>query len=259
MRLDIELVRRNLFRSRTSSQEAIRNGIVFCDGKMIKKSSFEVSEMTNIEIKGETLKYVSRAGLKLEGAIYAFNLHFDNKIMLDIGSSTGGFTDCALQHNVKRVIAVDVGSDVMDNALRGNPKIELHEQTDIRDIESERLKDVQLTTIDVSFISVLKILESIKDLPNLNEIVCLIKPQFECGKQLADKYKGVVLNKTVHKEVIDSVIKGFSCIGFNCQGVEPSCIRGGSGNIEYVSYFVKTLPPKLVFVQKVIDKAFMNI
>ena len=153
MRLDNELVIRKMFPSRNKSQEAIHSGIVFCDGNSITKPAFEVNSNTKIELIGEKLKYVSRAGLKLESAVEAFNLNLTNKILLDIGSSTGGFTDCAIQKGVKKVIAVDVGTDVMDKNLRKNPKVELYENTDIRNLDKSILKEVNIATIDVSFIS----------------------------------------------------------------------------------------------------------
>ena len=257
VRLDVALVSLGHFKTRNKSQEAIKKGSIKCDGKVQTKCNFPVSESTNIEVL-EVLKYVSRAGLKLEKAIEVFNLNLVNKIMLDIGSSTGGFTDCAIQKGVKLVIAVDVGSDVMDRELRKNPKIKLFEQTDIREMDLNLLTNVQIATIDISFISVTKILPVLSNLENLKEIVLLIKPQFECGKQIADKYKGIILNKTIHKDIINNIIKEFSNISFYCQGVSPSPIKGGSGNIEYVSYFKKDASPKLINIQNVINKAFEN-
>lgn len=256
MRLDQALVALNIMSSRNKSQDAIRAGIVFCNGKKISKPSYEVTEDTKIEIKGEVLKYVSRAGLKLEKAVQVFNINFHNKVMLDIGSSTGGFTDCALQMGVKKVIAVDVGSDVMDKNLRTNPKIELFENTDIRTLDSNILKTVDLATIDVSFISVAKIIDVFCLCDRLKEIVCLIKPQFECGKEIADKYKGIVLNSTIHKQVITNVIRAFEDIGFSCVGVDSSPIRGGSGNVEYISYFKKDAIKKIIHLDNIITSAF---
>lgn len=258
MRLDNELVLRKIFPTRNKSQEAIRTGIVFCDGKSITKPAFDVNADTKIEIVGEILKYVSRAGLKLERAIELFNINLTNKVMLDIGSSTGGFTDCAIQKNVKKVIAVDVGTDVMDKSLRDNEKVELYENTDIRNINKNKLKEVDITTIDVSFISITKIVEIFKGLPNIKQIMCLIKPQFECGKAIADKYRGVVLDKQVHYSVICDVISAFKQIGFNLLGLAPSPIKGGSGNIEYISYFRNDQMSKLINIKDTINSAFNN-
>ena len=256
MRLDNELVLRKLFETRNKSQEAIRSGIVFCDGKSITKPAFDVSESTKIEIIGEKLKYVSRAGLKLEKAIEVFNLNLVNKVMLDIGSSTGGFTDCALQKKAKKVIAVDVGTDVMDKTLRENPNVDLYENTDIRNIDINILKEVNIATIDVSFISVTKIIDIFKSAPNITTIMCLIKPQFECGKQIADKYRGVVLDKQVHYSVICDINTAFKQIGFSMLGLAPSPIKGGSGNIEYISLFKSDQIGKLINIKDVINNAF---
>ena len=256
MRLDNELVNRKMFATRNKSQSAIKSGIIFCDNKCIQKTSFEVNSSTLIEIRGEVLKYVSRAGLKLEKAVNEFNINFHNKTMLDIGSSTGGFTDCALQMGVEKVIAIDVGSDIMDKDLRNNQQVELYENTDFRNISHEIIKNAHIATIDISFISVTKIMEKLSTIESLSEIVCLIKPQFESGKEIADKYKGVVLDKSVHKTVILNVINAFKEIGFAVQGLARSPIKGGSGNIEYVSYFVKNLPSKILNVTQVVENAF---
>lgn len=256
MRLDNELVLRKIFSTRNKSQEAIRSGIVFCDGKSITKPAFDVNSFTKIEIVGEKLKYVSRAGLKLERAIEVFNLNLTNKVMLDIGSSTGGFTDCALQKNVKKVIAVDVGTDVMDKSLRDNKNVELYENTDIRNIDINKLTEANIATIDVSFISVTKIIELFIKLPKLTTVMCLIKPQFECGKTVADKYRGVVLDKQVHYSVICDVISAFKQIGYNFVGLSPSPIKGGSGNIEYLSLFKTDEMSKLINVKEIINLAF---
>ena len=239
MRLDVELVNRGMFETRTKAKEAIKEGIIYCDNKKITKPSFEVNENTNMEIKGNVLPYVSRAGLKLEKALKVFKVNLKGKIMVDIGSSTGGFTDCALQNNIKKVIAIDVGTDQLDKKLRGNKKIELHEQTDFRNIDLNILKDVNIATIDVSFISVKLLTEKLSKMENLKEIICLIKPQFECGKEIADKYKGVITSSKIHEEVINKVKSYFQSINFTCQKITASPIKGGSGNKEFLGYFTK--------------------
>lgn len=239
MRLDVELVNRGLFETRTKAKEAIKEGIIYCDNKKITKPSFEVSENTNIEIKGNVLPYVSRAGLKLEKALKVFKVNLKGKTMVDIGSSTGGFTDCALQNNIKKVIAIDVGTDQLDKKLRGNKKIELYEQTDFRNIDLNILKEVNIATIDVSFISVKLLTEKLSKMENLKEIICLIKPQFECGKEIADKYKGVITSSKIHEEVINKVKSYFQSINFTCQKITTSPIKGGSGNKEFLGYFTK--------------------
>lgn len=238
MRLDVYLVDKNIFETRNKAQMSIKKGIVYVDGKKITKPSFEVNE-NKIEIRGNVLPYVSRAGLKLEKAIKTFNIKLEEKTMVDIGSSTGGFTDCALQNNIKKVIAIDVGKDQMSDKIKENNKVELHEQTDFRNVDLDILKEVDIATIDVSFISVKLLMEKLSKMNNLKEVVCLIKPQFECGKEIADKYKGIIKNKEVHRKVIDDVKNYFKQINFDVKNITTSPIKGGSGNTEFLGYFIK--------------------
>lgn len=235
-RLDNELIDKGFFKTKSKAQQAIKSGIIYCNGKPITKCGYEVSDITNIEIKGEVLKYVSRGGLKLEKALHEWNIELKNKIMIDIGSSTGGFSDCAMQNGVAKIYAVDVGTDQFSKELAKSAKIKLFEKTDFRNMDERIIEDANFITIDVSFISVTKLVEKISRLTNVKEIVCLIKPQFECGKEIADKFKGVIVDKKVHKEVIDKVVNAFENIGFNCIGVTDSPIKGGDGNIEYLAY-----------------------
>lgn len=235
-RLDNELIDKGFFKTKSKAQQAIKSGIIYCNGKPITKCGYEVSDITNIEIKGEVLKYVSRGGLKLEKALHEWNIELKNKIMIDIGSSTGGFSDCAMQNGVEKIYAVDVGTDQFSKELAKSAKIKLFEKTDFRNMDERIIEDANFITIDVSFISVTKLVEKISRLTNVKEIVCLIKPQFECGKEIADKFKGVIVDKKVHKEVIDKVVNAFENIGFNCIGVTDSPIKGGDGNIEYLAY-----------------------
>ena len=149
-RIDKEIVNRKLVASRSKVQELISNGFVECNGKIVKKSSFQVNELDEIKIlENETLKYVSRGGLKLEKAINKFKIDMNNKVVMDIGSSTGGFTDCALQHGAKKVIAIDVGTDVMDKSLRLDNRIELHEKTNIKNLEHKYFENIDIITTDV--------------------------------------------------------------------------------------------------------------
>lgn len=254
-RLDIELVNRGIFESRSKAQNEIKNGNVYCNNKCITKSSFNVISEDKIEIKGNTLKYVSRGGLKLEKAIKEFNISLNNKIMIDIGSSTGGFSDCALQNGINKIYAIDVGTNQFNKNLLESNKICLFEQTDFRKIDNNIIKDANITTIDVSFISVTKLIEKLGQLSNQNEIICLIKPQFECGLEIANKYKGVPLNKEVHKKVIIEVINAFKKIDFNLKNLTYSPIKGKDGNIEYLAYFKKEKASN-ISVCNVIDRAF---
>ena len=254
-RIDIELVKRGIFETRNKAQNEIKNKIIFCNNICITKPSFDVTDTDIIEIKGEKLKYVSRGGLKLEKAIKEFNIDLKNKILIDIGSSTGGFSDCALQNGIKKVYAIDVGTDQFDKTLRLNNKIDLYENTDFRNIDNNIINDANIASIDVSFISVTKLTNKLKELTNLKEVICLIKPQFECGKEISDKYKGVPLNKEVHKSVIENVIKSFKDNNYYINSLTSSPIKGGNGNIEYLAYF-KRDKERSINIEEVVNKAF---
>lgn len=254
-RIDIELVKRGIFETRNKAQNEIKNKIVYCNNVCITKPAFDVTDTDIIEIKGEKLKYVSRGGLKLEKAIKEFNIDLKDKILIDIGSSTGGFSDCALQNGIKKIYAIDVGTDQFDKTLRLNNKINLYENTDFRNIDNNIINDANIASIDVSFISVKKLTSKLKELTNLKEIICLIKPQFECGKEVSDKYKGVPLNKEVHKSVIENVIKSFKDNNYYINSLTSSPIKGGNGNIEYLAYF-KRDKERSINIEEVVNKAF---
>ena len=253
-RLDSLLVKKGLVISRTRGEYEIKNGNVLVDGKVVTKLSTKFNDVVEIVINNK-LDYVSKGALKLLKAIDTFNIDLSNKVMLDIGSSTGGFSDVALRNNVRKVIAVDVGTDQFDKNLQNDSRIELHENTDIRNFNiTEKIDTV---TIDVSFISVTKIISKLEEI-NPKEIVLLIKPQFECGKEISDKYKGIPINKEVHKDVIEKVIKSFNDINYNISGLTYSPITGGSGNIEYLAYFTKD-NKKEIDIEEVINNAFKNL
>lgn len=254
-RIDIELVKRGIFETRNKAQNEIKNKIVYCNNVCITKPAFDVTDTDIIEIKGEKLKYVSRGGLKLEKAIKEFNINLNDKILIDIGSSTGGFSDCAIQNGIKKVYAIDVGTNQFDKNLRQNNKINLYENTDFRNIDNNIINVANIASIDVSFISVTKLTSKLKELTNLKEIICLIKPQFECGKELSDKYRGVPLNKEVHSTVINKVIESFKENDYYINNLTSSPIKGGNGNIEYLAYF-KRDNEKNIDIEKVINEAF---
>ncbi len=237
MRLDEYLVTNNLFATKSKAQMAVKSGIVFVNNKQVLKNGFEIKNESIVEVKGEPLKYVSRGGLKLEKALSFWNIDLTDKIMIDIGSSTGGFSDVALQNGISKIYAIDVGTDQFDKTLAQNPKIELYEKTDFREISKDIIKDANFASIDVSFISVTKIINRFKELENIKEVVCLIKPQFECGLEMATKFKGVIKDESVRKETIEIVLKAFKELGFENIGVIDSPIKGGDGNIEYLAYF----------------------
>ncbi len=257
-RLDKELVVRNLVESRTKAQELIENLAVVVNGKVQTKVSFLVSENDEIKITNtEILKYVSRGGFKLEKAIDVFKIDLNDKIVMDIGSSTGGFTDCSLQNGAKKVIAVDVGTDVMHFSLRNDPRVELYENTNIKDLAHDKFLDVDFIVCDVSFTSLEPIVEKVNNENIQVDMICLIKPQFECGKEIATKYCGIIKSKTVHKDILNKVIKFFNKNNFYLKGLDFSPIKGGDGNIEYISLFTnKTHSNISIEIEKVVNVAF---
>lgn len=239
-RLDVLLVKRGLAPSREKAKAMIMAGNVFVDGQREDKAGTSFQEEVPIEIHGHTLKYVSRGGLKLEKAMQHFDLSLDGKICMDIGASTGGFTDCMLQNGAVKVYAVDVGYGQFAWKLRQDPRVVCMEKTNIRYVTPENIADVlDFASVDVSFISLTKVLGPAKELLREGgEMVCLIKPQFEAGKEKVGK-KGVVRDKAVHLEVIEKVISFAKEIGFQVLNLEFSPIKGPEGNIEYLVHLRK--------------------
>ena len=231
MRLDKYLVENGFFNTRAKAQEAIKLGQVYSDGKAITKPSEE--KYGEITLSEDVLKYVSRAGLKLEKAIEHYHLDFNNKRVLDVGSSTGGFTEVSLLNGAKEVVSVDVGKDQMDKSLRDNPKIRLMEETNILDLTSDDIKDVDIIVMDVSFVSITKIIPHLMEF-GAKEYVILIKPQFETGGE--HLVKGVVKDRKVHDKVVRDITKFVKDLGLNFIGVTSSPIKGGSGNKEFIMY-----------------------
>lgn len=236
-RLDVLLVNRGLATSREKAKAIIMSGNVFVNGEREDKAGQTFDEKAEILVKGNTLKYVSRGGLKLEKAILNFGVSVDGKICMDVGSSTGGFTDCMLQNGAVKVYAVDVGHGQLEWKLRQDERVICMEKTNIRYVTKENIADcIQFSSIDVSFISLTKVLLPVKNLLSEDgQIVCLIKPQFEAGREKVGK-KGVVREKSVHVEVIDKVIEYAISIGFEILHLEFSPIKGPEGNIEYLLY-----------------------
>ena len=239
-RLDVYLVEQGLVESRQKAQAIIMAGQVFWQGKRMDKAGAPIPEGAQVEIRGQTLRYVSRGGLKLEKAMDRFGVRLDGKICMDVGASTGGFTDCMLQNGAVKVYSVDVGHGQLAWKLRNDERVVCMEKTNVRYVTPEDIADpIGFASIDVSFISLTKVLGPVKALLEDNgQIVCLIKPQFEAGREKVGK-KGVVREPAVHLEVIDMVIDYALSIGFEALNLEFSPIKGPEGNIEYLLYLQK--------------------
>ena len=234
-RLDVLLVERGLATSREKAKAMIMAGEVLVDNEREDKAGSMFPEEVEIVLKGKPLPYVSRGGLKLEKAMKNFDLTLDGKVCMDVGASTGGFTDCMLQNGAVKVYSVDVGHGQLDWKLRNDPRVVCMERTNIRYVVTEDIEErPSFVSIDVSFISLTKVLLPVRNLMEENgEIAALIKPQFEAGREKVGK-KGVVRDKAVHLEVIEMVIAFAKSIGFEILNLEFSPIKGPEGNIEYL-------------------------
>ena len=237
IRLDVLVTERGLCESRQKAQATIMSGIVFVDGKRVDKAGTMVSNDSNIEIRGTTLKYVSRGGLKLEKAMQTFPLHLEGKVCADIGASTGGFTDCMLQNGAKKVYAVDVGYGQLDWKLRNDERVVCMERTNARYLTHEEIpEELDFASIDVSFISLKLIFPALYGLLREGgEIACLIKPQFEAGREKVGK-KGVVRDPATHREVLEQFIALAHEQGFCILGLTFSPVKGPEGNIEFLAH-----------------------
>ncbi len=241
-RLDVLLVNRNFAESREKAKAIIMSGNVFVDGQREDKAGSTFLDTVMIEVKENPLKYVSRGGLKLEKAIVQYGIVLSGKICMDVGSSTGGFTDCMLQNGASLVYSVDVGTNQLAWKLRQDERVVSMEKTNIRYLTPEQIKDeIAFASIDVSFISLTKVLQPVRELLAIDgEIICLIKPQFEAGREKVGK-KGVVRDKKIHEEVIELVINYAASNGFDCLDLNFSPIKGPEGNIEYLLYLKKKI------------------
>ena len=240
-RLDILLVKRGLAESREKAKAVIMSGIVYVDGQKEDKAGQTFADTANIEVRGNTLKYVSRGGLKLEKAMECFDVSVKDKVCMDIGASSGGFTDCMLQNGAKKVYAVDVGHGQLAWKLRNDTRVVVMEKTNIRYVKPEDIgESIDFASIDVSFISLSKVLPAAYNLlGECGEIVALIKPQFEAGREKVGK-KGVVREKSTHIEVIQNCFAYAKDNGFFVRELEFSPVKGPEGNIEYLYHLVKS-------------------
>jgi len=236
-RLDILMVKKGLANSREKAKTFIKAGNVVVNGSIENKPGAMYDEDTLVEIQGEVLPFVSRGGLKLLKAVESFGIVLDGKVCMDIGASTGGFTDCMLQHGAVKVYSVDVGHDQLAKSLREDERVVCMEGTNIRYMTEEDVPDkVDFVSIDVSFISLTKVLLPVKAVMKEGaDMVCLIKPQFEAGRDKVGK-NGVVRDKSVHRDVIELVWQFARGIGFSILNLEFSPIKGPEGNIEYLLY-----------------------
>ena len=246
-RLDVLLTERGLLDSRQKAQATIMSGIVFVNGQRVDKVGTAVSNDALIEIRGTTLPYVSRGGLKLEKAMQTFPLTLTGKICADIGASTGGFTDCMLQNGAKKVYAVDVGYGQLDWKLRNDARVVCMERTNARYLTHEEIpEELDFASVDVSFISLKLIFPALYGLLREGgEIACLIKPQFEAGREKVGK-KGVVRDPAVHLEVLEHFLIHAKENHFTVLGITYSPIRGPEGNIEYLGFLRKSEEPDAV-------------
>lgn len=243
-RLDVAVYEQGYAPSREKAKALIMAGIVYVNNQKVDKAGFELKEGDVLEVRGKTLQYVSRGGLKLEKAMQEFPITLESKVCMDVGASTGGFTDCMLQNGAVKVYSVDVGYGQLAWKLRTDERVVNLERTNFRYATREQIPDeIDFASVDVSFISLKHIL------PNLNTLlapdgqaVCLIKPQFEAGKEKVGK-KGVVRDLNVHLEVVENVINLAVENGFSVMGLQFSPIKGPEGNIEYLIYLNKSSTP----------------
>lgn len=240
-RLDVAVFEQGLAESREKAKAYIMSGIVYVNGQKEEKAGTLVKEEDKIEVRGKTLQYVSRGGLKLEKAMKSFPINLDGCVCMDVGASTGGFSDCMLQNGAKKVYAIDVGYGQLAWKLRSSEQVVNLERTNIRYVTREQVPDeIDFSSVDVSFISLTLVLPVVRELlRDGGKVVCLIKPQFEAGKGKVGK-KGVVREKSVHVEVVEKIRDFALENGFSVLGLDYSPVKGPEGNIEYLILLEKS-------------------
>lgn len=239
-RLDVLLVQRGLMPSREKAKAMIMEGQVYVNNQKSDKPGTDIDTQAKIEVRGEALKYVSRGGLKLEKAMQVFPITLDGKTCMDIGASTGGFTDCMLQNGAVKVYAVDVGYGQLAWNLRNDSRVVNMERTNIRKVTSEQISEpLDFVSVDVSFISLKLVLPTAASLLKQDgQAVCLVKPQFEAGREKVGK-KGVVRERATHVEVLENAVSYARTNGFAVCGIDFSPVKGPQGNIEYLMYLCR--------------------
>ncbi len=260
LRLDVALVEGGFCESREKAKALIMSGIVFVNNQKSDKAGTTVKVDDIIEVRGETLKYVSRGGLKLEKAMNSFSITLDGFICADIGASTGGFTDCMLQNGAIKVYSIDVGYGQLAWKLRTDERVINLERTNFRYVTTEQVPDpLDFASVDVSFISLSHILPVMRELLKENgKAVCLIKPQFEAGKENVGK-KGVVRDKNVHISVVENILNLCLKNKFSVLGLDFSPIKGPEGNIEYLCFIEKTETPEIlteITAEQVVENSY---
>lgn len=265
-RLDILLVERNLINTREKAKRAIMAGLVFSEQNRLDKPGMKVDEDIPLNVKGKLIPYVGRGGLKLEKALSHFSISLQDRIMIDVGSSTGGFTDCALQNGAHLCYAIDVGYNQLDWKLRNDKRVIVMERTNFRYVTPDMINHgtPDFATIDVSFISLKLILPVLNQLLNTNsDIVSLIKPQFEAGRDQVGK-KGIIRDKQVHIEVLDKIVAFGEQEGYQLLDLTYSPITGGDGNIEFLAHWgwkkdKEGIVPIDVELEQVVEDAHDNL
>lgn len=239
-RLDALLVEQGFYETRSKAQAAIMAGLVLVNDLKVDKPGTQVTVGVKVKIIGNKLPYVSRGGLKLEKALKVFPISMNNKVVADIGASTGGFTDCSLQNGARKVYAIDVGYGQLAWSLRTDERVVNMERTNVRYLDESSLPEkIEIATIDVSFISLDKVLPAVKKILSSDAcVMALVKPQFEAGKEKVGK-KGVVRDPKVHEEVIEKVVSMAKAEGFGIGGLDYSPIKGPEGNIEYLLFLTQ--------------------
>ena len=263
-RLDVLLVKRGLAESREKAKAIIMSGIVYVEDQKEDKAGTTFDENAKIEVRGSTLKYVSRGGLKLEKAMTHFGVTLDQKVCMDVGASTGGFTDCMLQNGAVKVFSVDVGHGQLAWKLRNDPRVVCMEKTNIRYVTPEDIGEpVDFSSIDVSFISLTKVLGPVKEILSPGgEVVALIKPQFEAGRDRIGK-KGVIHDPKVHEDVLREIVEFAPTIGWQVQQLDYSPIKGPEGNIEFLGKITvqtqETEPVTPEIIHELVKKAHQEL
>ena len=253
-RLDVLLVNRGLFESREKAKTAIMAGQIFIGTVCVDKAGTKVAIDADIHVKGNTLPYVSRGGLKLEKALSMYPIDLTEAVMVDIGASTGGFTDCALQNGARKVFAIDVGYNQLAWKLRQDSRVINMEKQNIRTVTPEQLGELSdFISIDVAFISLDKVLPvAVTLLKDSGSLVALIKPQFEAGRERVGK-GGIVRDKAVHKEVLDRILHVAEDAGLYLHGLTYSPIKGTEGNIEFLGFFTKQAANAIAITSELLD------